>query len=914
MRRANCTRNLWRCLRLPLAAATGLLLSACPIQLDPSMVRQVTDSLPPTIIIFSPIDGSSYAASVLVAGTVTDLTNESGDIGGIRRVTYTIVPETLPGGIVDVAGDGSFSFSFPTTGFSGSMVVRVSAEDWNSNVREVSISLVDGGAFATLTAIPGNNEVELTWDDVALANSYSVYNLRYGEAEHDVTSPYTWEGLTNGKLYSFQVKATSSSGDDNWSEIEDVIPLADESLAPQVEGRYRGIFVEWPPIPAADEYILLRSTDPGGPFSIRTITSDSSFLDNSVILGQPYFYRVRPYSQEHTESIINGTEPSPLPPERWHIVDTLTLAGSASAVTIVGDRAYVAAYTEGLQIVDISEPANMSFVASADTSPGGSQDVAVWNERAFLVGYFTDLDVIDLLDPLLPMISTHWDSAWGRPYAIDVSNNHAYVAAGSGHGLQIFDVSGSAPFGAPTESGYVGGASDVDVSGNFAYVTDTCSGPACGLHIIDVLDSPAYPEIGSRPLPGFATGVVVVNGLAYVADGDEGLQIVNTTSPYLVVGSQDTSSAAHVAVSGNYAYIADSSDGLVVVDISDPTTPAIVGSRQTLGTPAEVAVSGSYAFVADESSGLHAIDVSMPVLPIVKEKLGIAGAGTVAVSGSLAFVGGDEGLSVIDLSKPLLPMLGTRPVPREEDPSESYTVRGVAVYGNRVFAAAEEGGLVVCDATDPTLPVLGTADTPDWAWDVAFAGSYALVPDGDNGLQIVDISDPTYPIIGIINTPGEEMGVATAGNYAYLANGEDLVIIDMTDPAFPIVGSVSTGGFTFQVAVRGDRAYVVEEDYGVRVFDVSDPTNPVDVDVTNTGTQFPGSSQIEAITLVGAYALVAHRDQGVQILDISDPDNGNPPIVGVRDTPGSAYEVVTSGRWAYVADTTGLQILDLLGQ
>lgn len=38
-----------------------------------------------------------------------------------------------------------------------------------------------------------------------------------------------------------------------------------------------------------------------------------------------------------------------------------------------------------------------------------------------------------------------------------------------------------------------------------------------------------------------------------------------------------------VAVNGNYAYIADGSNGLVIVDISDPSSPTVAGSYDTDG-------------------------------------------------------------------------------------------------------------------------------------------------------------------------------------------------------------------------------------------------------------------------------------------------------------------------------------------
>jgi hypothetical protein len=51
-----------------------------------------------------------------------------------------------------------------------------------------------------------------------------------------------------------------------------------------------------------------------------------------------------------------------------------------------------------------------------------------------------------------------------------------------------------------------------------------------------------------------------------------------------------------VAVSGNYAYIANGYDGILVVNINDKAAPMFVGSYDTVGYAHGVAVSGDYAY------------------------------------------------------------------------------------------------------------------------------------------------------------------------------------------------------------------------------------------------------------------------------------------------------------------------------
>ena len=86
------------------------------------------------------------------------------------------------------------------------------------------------------------------------------------------------------------------------------------------------------------------------------------------------------------------------------------------------------------------------------------------------------------------------------------------------------------------------------------------------------------------------------------------------------VGGYDTSGFAWaVAVSGNYAYVADHFAGLQVIDVSNPANPRRVGGNSALH-PSAVAVTDSYVFVAAWSGGLfilnHFTPLSAPALSL----------------------------------------------------------------------------------------------------------------------------------------------------------------------------------------------------------------------------------------------------------------------------------------------------------
>ncbi|WP_298933580.1 hypothetical protein [uncultured Ramlibacter sp.] len=219
------------------------------------------------------------------------------------------------------------------------------------------------------------------------------------------------------------------------------------------------------------------------------------------------------------------------------------------------------------------------------------------------------------------------------------------------------------------------------------------------------------------------------------ANGQAGVQ----TSPELsgLTGTYNTSGQAlGVTVSGSYAYVADGFNGLTIIDISNPASPTLVGTYDTSGYALGVAVSGSYAYVADEGAGLRIINISNPASPTLVGTYVTGGyAYGVAVSGSYAYVADDEaGLRIINISNPASPTLvGTY--------DTSGWANGVTVSGSYAYVADYEAGLSVIDISNPASPTLvATYDTSGTAVGVAVSGNAVYVADSDSGLQVYPFS------------------------------------------------------------------------------------------------------------------------------------------------------------------------------
>ena len=77
------------------------------------------------------------------------------------------------------------------------------------------------------------------------------------------------------------------------------------------------------------------------------------------------------------------------------------------------------------------------------------------------------------------------------------------------------------------------------------------------------------------------------------------------------------SQAKDILLIDNYAYVADGENGLIIIDVHDPTNPKEVGHYDTLGDTRSVFVKDGYAYLPDYDNGLVILDVSDPTKPIL---------------------------------------------------------------------------------------------------------------------------------------------------------------------------------------------------------------------------------------------------------------------------------------------------------
>ncbi len=465
------------------------------------------------------------------------------------------------------------------------------------------------------------------------------------------------------------------------------------------------------------------------------------------------------------------------------IVGTTQVNDWTNAITIENGLLY-AGDNHGISIFDLNDPVHPQIIGSFETEDS-VKDIEVSGDLAYIAIMWHNLVIADISNPEDPQEvgSLSFSDPEFSPKDITISGDLAYIAARKS--MLICDISDPSN---PQEIGVFetdGSARGIDVSGNLAFIADGGHGFA----IVDITDPQAITEIGAVYEGTVANSIAVSGNYAYVAhschmsntmsQGLTTIDISNPQEPKTVAAVHECYWAKDVVVEGNYAYIAagfyldeHNHDGaFYIVDITDPVNPVKV-SNKWLEVGYGVAVSGDYACIADRKQGLKIFDVHNPFNP---QRIGSCIPAElskgVAIKDNYIYVASwDDGLAIVDGSNP------TSPEILSLTDMDGYTV-DVAVSGNLAYIANEhisssDAGFSIVDVSNPTNPeILSNTDTGD-AKDIEVSGSYAYIADGYEGLKIFDISDSYNPVFySSLDTHGFCCNVIVVENYAYIANG-----------------------------------------------------------------------------------------------------------------------------------------------
>ncbi|MFZ5434364.1 MAG: T9SS type A sorting domain-containing protein [Calditrichota bacterium] len=574
-------------------------------------------------------------------------------------------------------------------------------------------------------------------------------------------------------------------------------------------------------------------------------------------------------------------------------------------VVVRGNYAYLAAYGDGLWVMDVSDPANSIEVGYCDT-PGFAWNLVVEGNYAYIADRISGLRIIDISDPTSPFEVGFYDTP-GEATDVKVRNGLAYVAD-DGRGLRIIDVSNPH---APAEIGFCetnwGSAGNVTIMDSIAFVTSDWT----TFSIVDIHDPTSPIEVGYWSTPTSlerVSDVAIYGNYVYVSSWGEdffGIRILDISNP---VSPTEVASRwggmGRLIIRGHYLF---TSGGGYIFDIANPVVPIVVGEFHTFcWIHRGIDVNNDYLYIAVNRDGLYIFDISILSSPVaVSNYIPPHSAIDVCIRDTLAYVANDFSVMwIMDISNPSTPQyVGKCPVP---ELFEGIRGARLTVDENYAYVTARGRGLFIVDVSDPSVPtqiIQYSATGSDTYWDVAVRNGYAYLAVDGGILRIVNVSDPAAPQpVGLCNIAGQVSTVALAGDYAYVASSWGLTIADISDPELPtVIGAVQTNRGV-GIAVNEPYAYMTDGDSGLVIIDISDPTAPEVVG------SYPTPGFCSDVAVHGSFAYLTDYVGGLHVLNIEDP--AHPGEVGFYNTPGQSRGLAVSDSLVFVADYSYFGIYD----
>jgi hypothetical protein len=569
---------------------------------------------------------------------------------------------------------------------------------------------------------------------------------------------------------------------------------------------------------------------------------------------------------------------------------SLSIPGKGRRAALNGSTLYIACSEGGLVVVDVSDSTNPQQVnvVTFDRPDRitNTFDVELHGNLAYVADYngFFILDITNPSSIVTQGSFVDFERDNPHPYGVFISGAYAYVCC-EFDGLYIFDISDPATITLVTH--YSGSPADNLSDQYYDCVVEEpylyLAAGGAGVAILNVSDpaNPAFVSLLNNDYGGIL-GLVKIDNLLYPFSEFYNQPEIDVSDPENPQQTEEFDVDGHHSLGisnyADYLILANATYGIRIFDIADKKLDQ-VGEVRTIGRVMGCEAQGDYAFIAAAQNGLRVIDMTDPSEPQVVASLDLLGyANGIAIDGTMAYMAelAEEGatggkIEVVDISNPLAPAS----VGVIELVGEPYDV---TIKNGTAYVALQTMGVALVDVSVPSNPQLITSfDSGGSCYKVEIVEDYIIGGDGIAGFFI-------------LKQEGSEL--------RNVISGFDLgVVQDIAtwDTAVFLPGTLAADG--------------------LNVYDISLPFAPAPVTQINSMTDRAEEGQIKAVETFDSYLLIAESVGGLRLFDISDSANpveldnslrtiqGDPLKVSYNKEQGLAYVAAQIiGMYVYEID------------
>ena len=543
------------------------------------------------------------------------------------------------------------------------------------------------------------------------------------------------------------------------------------------------------------------------------------------------------------------------------LIDSFDLSVTVALDVFVDeDIAFVACGQDGLKVVNVTDP-NASVVI--DTVGGAMVDVqsiTVSDHIAYLAMVGHGFQIMNFTDPNNGII-------WVEEYDlttinyIEVIGDTFYVARSNG--IEIFNHS---VLGAPTPKGtYFDGGEALEIAAvdGIIYVADERD----GIDIINVTNenSPVLITNIETPFDGWATGIKFVDDFIYFVDSPNGLKGYNVTDlndPIQTLAYGIVGYAFDLAVGNDVAYISNANITLSTVDVQDPNNPTGLGQWDGYTFTSQIEYYEGYIYVLD-MTGILIFDVANPVFPeLVMNITGTYFANSFYISDDYLYVLIDDELYIQDISLPTLPNWNTTFT------DIGFYLRDIVVINETIYLLDGYDVIHVIDATDMNaLNYVGSYNSRGNSQGLYHYKDLLFIACSEF-LEVTDISQSTIPTYATNFTEfaGYYLNdISIQDGLLYVALGGSIRVLDVRSAYFiKQVGTLATKGdeYFYGLEVIDDTVYIAAGFGGLRIVTIDADLEPVPTETPSGTIVFPGFTILALTTsfvFLGTLVIIKRR-------------------------------------------------------
>jgi len=390
--------------------------------------------------------------------------------------------------------------------------------------------------------------------------------------------------------------------------------------------------------------------------------------------------------------------------------------------------------------------------------------------------------------------------------------------------------------------------------------------------------------------------VYAMNNALFLADGTQGIISYDISFPSSitekdrepVVGGDSQA----ISVYGDYLYVAAGAQDIVIIDIKYPFNMTQSGAISTIsGDPVSIKRFGKFLLVGTTLGELHIFDLSNPVSPSLLKTIALSSDSItdMEVDGDYLYVANRTGgLYVYRFENPESPELLKRI-------TNLGTVISLRLYGKRLLVGTSEGNLRILRMANPIVP-LEEASLSNSFYKISSEFPFISAVKSD-GISILSYSNGKINEVSQISL-SDVRDSAFIPNLLYIVRKNSLDLYDISDISSPSqITSVSLSDGR-GIDVEGDILAVADGSDGLKLFDISNVTQPVYISSFHLPAPYSGIAQ--AVELKRNIAFVSFGTSGIWLININDPYS--PSEIGRYDTPGSTYHSKFDGDFIFLAD------------